>query len=82
MTTTNLAAAAAAADCAVSLTLAATRGHTAPETAAALRLDPLVYAALREELGVSRLSRETRAAFDAAVARTLAVHNRVRRSSK
>lgn len=77
MNTTNLSETEAAAG-AVSLTLAACRGRKAPETAKALRLDPLVYAALLEELGLSHLPRTIRDAFDVAVISLLEAHNRGR----
>ena len=63
---------------AVSLTVTACGGRPAPESASALRLDALVYACLREELGLTRLPRATREAFDATVAAELAAHNRAR----
>lgn len=66
-------------DHAVALGIAATRYSRArlPEDPARLNLDPLVYVALREELGVSRLSRKVRADFDARVAARFAEINRL-----
>lgn len=66
-------------DQAVALGRAAARFSSVrlPEDPAKLNLDALVYAALREELGVARLSRKVRAEFDARVAERFAEINRL-----